>query len=59
MCYYINTMTMNISASKKDKIEHERLVKLIEKAKEEADKFVKKNAEIEKRLQISRTALYS
>lgn len=50
---------MKISTRKKDKIEHERLIKLIAKAKKQADKFVQKNAPIEKRLQIPRTALYS
>lgn len=40
-------------------LEHKRLVKLFKKAQKEAAKFVEKNSEIEKRLQIPRTALYS
>lgn len=50
---------MKAYKSKEDKIEHERLLKLVKKAKEEADKFVRKNTEVEKRLQIPRQALYS
>lgn len=50
---------MKTSANKEEKIKHERLVKLVEKAEKEAIKFVQKNAPIEKRLQIPRTALYS
>ena len=34
---------MEIQDKKQGKIEHERLVKLIGRAKKEADKFVKKN----------------
>ena len=50
---------MKIQDKKQGKIEHERLVKLIERAKKEADKFVKKNKEIEKQFQFPRAALYS
>lgn len=45
--------------NKKDKIEHERLIKMFKRAEKEAAKFVEKNTEIEKRLQFPRQALYS
>lgn len=50
---------MKTSTNKEEKIKHERLVKLVKKAEKEAAKFVQKNAPIEKRLRVPRTALYS
>lgn len=50
---------MKMPTNKKDKIEHERLMEMFKRAEKEATRFVKKNSEVEKRLQFPRATLYS
>lgn len=44
-----------LKEEKKEKIEYERIVKLVKKAGKEAEKFVQNNMQMNKRLQIKYT----